>query len=268
MWTAPARFAAEVWRRNPLLAALGWTHALLFVSTLILLCVDEREVLGTNAWVKPAKFMASLALYLWTVAWFSEYVRTPAWRVRAVSVVIAIAIAFETACILMQAGRGTMSHFNTSTDFDAFVFYLMGVMIGIDMLMMVIVLGMFRRPSVEMAPSYLWGIRLGIVVFLVGGWIGGRMIGIGAHTVGAADGGPGLPFLNWSTVAGGLRIAHGLGLHALQALPLLGYLIGRWDRLGHTGAKVALTGAAAAIYAVVVIALFRQALAGQPLIAG
>ena len=261
-----SRFFAELYRRNALLTLVGWLHVLAFAATIVGLVSDERTVLGINTWVKPMKFMASIAVYLWTIAWFTRYVRRPRWAMKTVSIVISVAIVIESACILLQAARGTRSHFNFATDFDAAIFQTMGVMIVINLLMVLVVLFLFSRPTVRLAPAYLFGIRAGIVLFLVGGAIGGYMIGQGAHTIGAPDGGPGLPLTNWSTVAGDLRIAHGAALHALQVLPLVGFGLSRWRRVPGRLAKLALMAAAAGVYAALVYALFRQALAGEPLI--
>ena len=77
----------------------------------------------------------------------------------------------------------------------------------------------FREWGRSRAPTT--GIRLGLVVALIGLAEGFLMATAGAHAVGVLDGGPGLPFVGWSTTGGDLRIAHFVGLHALQGLPLL-----------------------------------------------
>jgi hypothetical protein len=203
---------------------------------------------------------------LWTIAWFSEYINRPRWRIRTISVVISAALIVESACLFVQAGRGTTSHFNIATDFDAAVFTTMGVMIAIDLFMTVLIFFMLSKTRVKLEPVYLWSIRLGILLFLAGGFIGNVMILNNAHTIGAADGGPGLPFFNWSTSAGDLRIAHGLALHALQLIPFTGYLIGRSTALKNLPFKYLALSVFVTVYGLAVYATFSQAMAGQPIL--
>ena len=85
--------------------------------------------------------------------------------------------------------------------------------------------GVLRTSRKRSSGARLVGVQLGLTIFVLASLEGGLMVMRDAHSVGTHDGGPGLPFVNWSTGAGDLRIAHFVGMHALQALPLLGWFV-------------------------------------------
>jgi hypothetical protein len=93
----------------------------------------------------------------------------------------------------------------------------------------------------------------------------GRPAVSGAHTVGAADGGPGLAVTGWSREHGDVRTAHFMGLHALQVLPLLALALRRSRAARDQQVRLVFT--AAGSYAALVGIVLRQALRGQSLVA-
>lgn len=210
----------EVRRRHLGLWLVGGWNLLLVLLFVLLVPFDDRTVAGVNVWIKPLKFAASVGIYLWTVAWFLPHLTIRARLRNVLGWAVALVLLLENLLLMSQAARGVGSHFNQSTVYDGVVFGAMGLLIAVNSVLVVILLVLFLLRPAELPRPYLWGIRLGLVLLLLSSAEGGLMITRGAHTVGAADGGPGLPLLNWSTTAGDLRPAHLVGLHGLQVLPL------------------------------------------------
>ena len=93
---------------------------------------------------------------------------------------------------------------------------------------------------------------------------------IGAHTVGAVDGGAGIPILNWSTEHGDLRIPHFVGMHALQLIPLALIIVELASRrirvLRDVRVRVGLVWTTVVVYVGVVALVTWQALRGQSIV--
>lgn len=258
----------ELFRRNAVLAWVALGHIILFIVLAVISFFDSTTILGINRWIKPMKFSSSIALYAATMAWFIGYLPKDKLSVKLAAWGIAICMIAEIVCIVLQPARGTTSHFNTSTPFNAGVFSLMGAMIFFNGLLDAVLLLLFFKEKVTISQSYLWGIRLGLVVFILASLEGVMMIMRLSHSVGVADGGAGLPFVNWSTQGGDLRIAHFFGLHALQVIPIAGYAFDRLSAKNSITKPVAWTLIFAVLYVFVGAFLFLQAIDGKPLYAG
>jgi hypothetical protein len=130
-------------------------------------------------------------------------------------------------------------------------------------------------------PALGWALRLGMVMTIAGAVTGGlmsvptstqiaearqtdRMPIAGAHTVGAPDGGPGLPGTGWSVEHGDVRVPHFVGLHALQAMLLVFLVLSRRGLPERT--MVTLIAVAGTSYITLFAILLWQALRGQALI--
>ncbi|MDF2979325.1 MAG: hypothetical protein K0S40_4053 [Actinomycetospora sp.] len=248
-------------------AGLFWLAATLGALAVVLAfaaVVDDRELLGAPLWLKPLKFALSFGLYALALAWMIGQLDRGRRTARAVGWVLTVGSAVEVGVIVAQAARGRRSHFNEETPLDGSLYSLMGATVALIWLATAVVAVVLLRQRVA-DPGLRWGIRLGLGVGLVGMGLGMLMVDGGAHAVGVADGGPGLPFVGWSTVGGDLRVGHFVGIHALQVLPLLAAALAatRLDAAARRGLVVV---AGLGYLGLVGLATW-QALRGQPVLA-
>ncbi|WP_433709602.1 hypothetical protein ACQP2U_24340 [Nocardia sp. CA-084685] len=267
------------WHRPLMLLAIAMA-ILVFVS-LGGMIVDDRVLTGMPIWAKAAKFALSVLIYAvtwsWLIAQLTRWHRVAWWA----GTVAAAGLGLELVVIVTQIVRGTNSHFNFTTPLDTALWETMGLsIIAVWVATLIVSLALFRNPTPD--PARNAAIRYGAILSLIGAALGMLMVlptqdqratesAIrGAHTVGLADGGPGLPILGWSTARGDLRIPHFFGMHAVQLLPLVVIAVElaarRLPALRSAALRAALIVVAAATYAALLAVLTWQALRGQSIV--
>jgi len=210
------------------------------------------------------KFFFSIAIYVWTVAIYLNFLKDFEKAVRNISRLTIFVFFVEMVVITVQSARGTTSHFNVRTPLDNILFSIMGLAIVLNTVLAGYLLYAYLKAEIDLPRSIVWGMRLGLILFLASSFEGGYMSTQMTHSVGVADGGAGLPGVNWSTKGGDLRVAHFIGMHALQAVPFFAYTLERYKIRSAT----AWTFVFAAVYFMIFTAVFVQALFGKPLFAG
>lgn len=217
----PREIIEELWRRNPILFAVAAVNAVLFIAFSAGIVFDPTTVNGEPAWLKPTKFAGSIAVVTATLSWVGTHLPVQPRFHRRVSLIVGCGFLIEIALIGGQAARGVGSHFNRTTAIDAAIGAVMGVTIVIVTGAIALLAVRARRGEFAVHPAFATGILLGIGVFVGGALEGGIMIALQSRTL--ATTGPMVPVVGWQVI-GGFRLTHFIGLHALQALPLAGYL--------------------------------------------
>jgi hypothetical protein len=207
-------------RGSPLLC---WVSVALIVGMVIcffLPLVDARLLASVSVWEKPAKFFLSIAVQAVTLAWAISLLPKPARGVKTATWMFVAALTIEMSYMIYRASRGEASHFNNSTVFAVIMYGIMGL--GALTLTGTSAFIGWRvwqqRGSDIMRSAAGIGLILGAVLATIAGaylsshqghWIGGDQTDA-----------TGLPFFHWSTTGGDLRVAHFIGMHAAQAIPL------------------------------------------------
>lgn len=265
----PARVAipllAELLERQRTLALYGLTLFALAIMALAFEALDPRTLAnGVGVWVKPAKFFASVGVFSLTLAWFFGYVRPErrrAWLPQLAVGLVLVAGSFELVWIAWQGANGLESHFNFDTVFYRRMFNLMGVfavlLVGATL---PLAWEIARRPMPGLFSDFVAAVVLGLILtFLLGGSLGGAIAANGGHSVGPEAGG--FPIFGWNRAGGDLRIAHFLGIHAMQTIPIMAaFTFGLAARLRW----LAVVGGTL-LYVALTFALYAQAAAGGAL---
>ncbi|WP_328858012.1 hypothetical protein OG579_02890 [Williamsia herbipolensis] len=272
-------------------AATSWFRPLVWLTAVMIVwaivsaigvVVDHRALGGEPIWAKPLKFSVSLAAYSITLAWMLEHIDKP--RLRRIARFAATggsaAALTEITIISVQVIRGIPSHFNVSTALNSALYSVMGAG-AVVLFMTTAVVGCALAYFTTLPDrSIQWSLRWAVPIALAGLSVGFVMIiptaqqatlsaprTLGTHSIGGDDTSGGLFLLGWNTMHGDLRIAHFVGMHALQALPLIALALavsGR-HRLGER-TRLEIVSLISTAWAALTAITLWQALRGQSVV--
>lgn len=251
-------FLQQLKFRNETMFYFGLACLVLSVLFLILAKTTTTQVYGVNAWYKPFKFAFSTLTFAWAMAWYCYYL--PNFNIKFFNWSIIVLLGFEIAYIALQAGRGQLSHYNLSTPVYSVLFSMMALAASAVTIYTAYVGYLFFSNSFPELPTYyVWAIRLSIILFVIFSFEGFAMGSRLSHTVGALNDNSNLFILGWSKTVGDLRVAHFIGMHALQVLPILSFYFLKNTKL---------TIVVALVYGFLALLTLVQALKGKPLLGG
>jgi hypothetical protein len=261
-------FFRELDATDPVLSRLGWALLLVIPIFAALAMFLPAGAAAVNPWIKPIKFSMSFSTFASTISLLLLALRIPKWQLTLVRRAIAASVALEILSLAAQAWRSAY-HLSGQSLLGTSLAQVTNSMVMVNTAIVCWMLALFCANRVQ-TDRIDWpmvsAIRYSIMIFLAGNAIGGYMLARGSHTVGAVDGGAGLPFVNWSVIGGDLRIAHFIAIHAIQIVPLFAYILAQMSPVLPVKHRRIAAGALALAVSFAVGATFVQAALGHPLL--
>ena len=184
---------------------------------------DPRLFNGVSVWDKPAKFFLSLAVQYGTVSWALSQMPRVGEKLKGINWAVWLMLIAgwgEMAYMIFRASRAEASHFN-STSLSGIIGY---AMMGVGSLTLTFTAAFIGWKIWRKRSSGIWTEAAGLALMvgaLLGTIAGGYMSAQTSHWMGGVQSDANaLAFFNWSTTGGDLRVAHFMGLHAAQFIPL------------------------------------------------
>jgi|SRR5579864_713559 len=262
-------FFSELDATDPVLSRLGWALLLVVpVFAALAMFVPATAGAAVNPWIKPIKFSMSFSTFASTISLLLLALRIPRWQLTLARRAIATSVALEIMSLAAQAWRSAY-HLSGQSLLDTSLAQMTNSMVMVNTGIVCWMLALFCANRVRtdlIDRPMVAAIRYSLVIFLAGNAIGGYMLARGSHTVGVADGGQGLPFVNWSVIGGDLRIAHFIAIHAIQIVPLFAYILSQMSPILPLKYRRVAASTLALAVSIAVGATFVQAALGHPLL--
>ena len=211
--------------RMPLVTAMVWFLIAVGVVHAVVMAAVGGGWEGPLSARKPLLFGLSTGVTCWSLVWIAGCIEAKRWERRLVHLMAGV-LVLEVGLITLQHWRGRASHFNTGGAFDGTV---EGMMLALIVVFVVGLAWLCVRVArlTELEPTMAIACRWGVWLLMVSCLLGGM-----TTLVGKANLQEGRAAEIYGE-AGVLKYPHGVVLHAVQVLPILGWILLR-KGVGHS----------------------------------
>ncbi len=205
---------------SKILIAYGALMWLACGVTYVLSLTDTRTLRDVGVWIKPMKFMAATALFVWTTVWLCHLANSSVTNTTTYNWICALIVStslFEVAYITYQGSQGGASHYNTSDPLHALLFGVMAVAaVGLTASQGWLAWEIWKENQASELSVTTLGVLIGLTLTFLLSTVSGFLLGGNQPPAGQ-----GLPIVGWHLYKD-IRPSHFLGVHAQQLIPLLG----------------------------------------------